>query len=90
MLFCQLALAETTNFVEIPKLSSRVTDVTNTLSAEQAQALESKLAAFEAKKGSQIAVLIVPTTQPEDIAEFAIKVVDLWGVGRKGIDDGLI
>ena len=90
MLFCQLALAETTNFVEIPKLSSRVTDVTNTLSAEQAQALESKLAAFEAKKGSQIAVLIVPTTQPEDIAEFAIKVVDLWGIGRKGIDDGLI
>lgn len=90
MLFCQLALAETTNFVEIPKLSSRITDVTNTLSAEQAQALESKLAAFEAKKGSQIAVLIVPTTQPEDIAEFAIKVVDLWGIGRKGIDDGLI
>ncbi|MEQ1740607.1 MAG: YgcG family protein [Methyloglobulus sp.] len=90
MLFCQLALAETTNFVEIPKLSSRVTDITNTLSTEQVQALESKLAAFEAKKGSQIAVLIVPTTQPEDIAEFAIKVVDLWGIGRKGIDDGLI
>jgi uncharacterized protein len=77
-------------YVEIPKLSSRVTDLTGTLNAGQAQALESKLATFEAKKGSQIAILIVPTTEPEDIAEFAIKVVDLWGIGRKGIDDGLI
>jgi uncharacterized protein len=88
LLLCQLTSAWA--YVEIPKLSSRITDVTGTLSAEQTQALESKLAAFEAKKGSQIAVLIVPTTQPEDIAEFAIKVVDLWGIGRKGIDDGLI
>ena len=88
ILLCQLTPAWA--YIEIPKLSSRVTDLTATLSAEQAQALESKLAAFEAKKGSQIAVLIIPTTQPEDIAEFAIKVVDLWGIGRKGIDDGLI
>lgn len=88
ILLCQLTQAWA--YIEIPKLSSRVTDLTATLSAEQTQALESKLAAFEAKKGSQIAVLIIPTTQPEDIAEFAIKVVDLWGIGRKGIDDGLI
>jgi uncharacterized protein len=77
-------------YVEIPKLSSRVTDLTDTLNLEQTQALESKLAAFEAKKGSQIAILIIPTTQPEDIAEFGIKVFDLWQIGRKGIDDGLI
>jgi uncharacterized protein len=77
-------------YVEIPKLSSRVTDLAGTLSAGQAQALESKLAAFEAKKGSQIAILIVPTTQPEDIAEFGVKVADLWRIGRKGVDDGLI
>ncbi|WP_411727055.1 TPM domain-containing protein [Methyloglobulus sp.] len=77
-------------FVEVPILSSRVTDLAGTFSAGQAQALESKLAAFEAKKGSQIAVLIVPTTQPEDIAEFGIKVADLWRIGRKGVDDGLI
>jgi len=88
ILLCQLTPAWA--YIEIPKLSSRVTDLTATLSAEQAQALESKLAAFEAKKGSQIAVLIVPTTQPEDIAEFGIKVSDLWRIGRKGIDDGLI
>ncbi len=89
-LFCQLVLAETSTYVEIPKLERRVTDLTSTLSVEQRQALESKLAAFEAKKGSQIAVLIVPTTQPEDITEFGIKVGDLWRIGRKGVDDGLI
>ena len=88
LFLCQIAAAWA--YVEIPKLSSRVTDLTGTLSAGQAQALESKLAAFETKKGSQIAVLIVPTTQPEDIAEFGIKVADLWRLGRKGVDDGLI
>ena len=50
--------------VAVPELSRRVTDLTATLSADQVAALDGKLAAFEAKKGSQIAVLIVPTTQP--------------------------
>ena len=76
--------------VAVPELSRRVTDLTATLSADQAAALESKLAAFEAKKGSQIAVLIVPTTQPEDIAQFGIRVADQWKIGRKKIDDGVI
>jgi len=76
--------------VAVPELSRRVTDLTATLSADQVAALESKLAAFEAKKGSQIAVLIVPTTQPEDIAQFGIRVADQWKVGRKKIDDGAI
>ena len=76
--------------VAVPELSRRVTDLTATLSADQVAALESKLAAFEAKKGSQIAVLIVPTTQPEDIAQFGIRVADQWKVGRKKIDDGVI
>lgn len=76
--------------VGVPELSRRVTDLTATLSAEQVIALENKLEAFEVKKGSQIAVLIVPTTQPKDIAEFGIEVADLWQVGRKGVDDGVI
>lgn len=83
-------LSQAWAYVEIPKLSSRVTDLTGTLSVDQVQALESKLAAFEAKKGSQVAVLLVPTTQPEDIAEFGIKVADLWKLGRAKSDDGLI
>ena len=86
LLFCILAWA----VVGVPELSRRVTDLTATLSAEQVTALENKLAAFEAQKGSQIAVLIVATTGPKDIAEFGIEVADLWQIGRKGIDDGVI
>lgn len=76
--------------VPLPELAHRVTDLTATLSAEQVNALENKLAAFEAKKGSQIAVLIIPSTQPEDIAQFGIRVVDVWKIGRKNVDDGVI
>ena len=76
--------------VAVPVLSRHVTDLTGTLSASQIETLESRLVAFEAKKGSQIAVLIVPTTQPEDIAQFGIRVADQWKVGREKIDDGVI
>ncbi|MES2581038.1 MAG: YgcG family protein [Pseudomonadota bacterium] len=76
--------------VAIPELKSRVTDLTQTLSVEQQGQLEAKLAAFEQQKGSQIAVLIVPSTQPEDIAQYAIRVVDKWKVGREKVDDGLL
>lgn len=76
--------------VAVPTLSTRITDLTQSLSqAEQAQ-LEQKLAAFEQQKGSQIAVLIVPTTQPEDIAQYSIRVVDAWKLGRKGVGDGVL
>ncbi len=76
--------------VAIPDLSSRVTDLTQTLSQAEQTQLEQKLAAFEAKKGSQIALLIVPTTQPEDIAQYAIRVVDKWKIGREKVDDGVL
>jgi uncharacterized protein len=76
--------------VEIPPLTHRVTDLTATLGVPQTAALEQRLAAFEAKKGSQIIVLIVPTTQPEDIAQFGIRVADAWKIGRQKIDDGVI
>ncbi len=85
-LWAMLAWAQ----VAVPELSRRVTDLTGTLTAAQVQALESRLAAFEAQKGSQIAVLIVPTTRPEDIAQFGIRVADAWKIGRKKVDDGLI
>jgi len=76
--------------VPVPKLSARVTDLTNTLSAEQRQALETRLAEFEARKGAQIAILLVPTTQPEVIEQYARRVLDDWKLGRKGIDDGAL
>jgi len=74
----------------IPSLSARVTDLTDTLDASQLQSLESQLAALERRKGSQIGVLIVPTTRPEDIAQYAIRVFDAWKLGRRGIDDGVL
>ena len=67
----------------IPKLEARVTDFTGTLTAEQQSALEQKLAAFEARKGSQVVVLIIPTTQPEDIDAYSIKVFTQAAIGRK-------
>lgn len=76
--------------VAIPPLKTRVTDLTATLSADQTAALESKLAAFEQKKGSQIAVLLVPTTKPETIEQYSIRVADQWKLGRRGVDDGIL
>lgn len=79
----------------IPKLSARVTDLTGTLTAAQQTALEQKLASFESAKGSQLAVLIVPTTEPEDIFQYSFRVADTWKLGRKQaggtrVDDGAL
>lgn len=74
----------------IPPLTAHVTDLTGTLSATQQQTLEGELVALEKAKGSQLGVLIVPTTQPEDIAQYGIRVADAWKLGRKGVDDGAI
>ncbi|MBM0107550.1 YgcG family protein [Steroidobacter sp. S1-65] len=76
--------------VPVPPLTSPVTDLTQTLSPQEKAALESRLREFEAQKGSQIAVLIVPTTQPETIEEYSIRVADAWKIGRAAPDDGLI
>ena len=76
--------------VAVPPLKSRVTDLTGTLPAGVAAQLEQRLAAFETKKGSQVAVLIVPTTQPETIEQYSIRVAEAWKLGRKGVDDGAL
>lgn len=89
-LLLAFAAAQVWAQVPVPALSHRVTDLAATLSSEQAAALENRLAAFEAQTGSQIAVLIVPTTQPEDIAQFGIRVADAWKLGREKEDDGVI
>jgi uncharacterized protein len=74
----------------VPALDSRIVDRTATLDEAQRQALEGKLAAFEAERGTQIAVLIVPTTAPEDIAAYAFRVADTWKIGRRDVGDGLL
>lgn len=74
----------------IPALKSRVTDLTGTLAPHEVKQLDQKLAAFEQNKGSQIAILIVPTTQPETIEQYSMRVAETWKLGRKGIDDGIL
>ena len=75
---------------DIPPLKARVTDVTATLNAQQSGALEQTLAEFEARKGAQIAVLLVPTSQPETIEQYSVRVFESWKLGRKGVDDGVL
>jgi uncharacterized protein len=74
----------------IPALSARVIDTSGTLDAAQTQALQAKLAAFEKARGAQIVILMVPTTLPEDITDYAQRVGDAWKIGRKDIGDGLL
>lgn len=74
----------------VPPLSGRVVDQTGTLTPAQAQALTAKLEAIETQRGAQLVVLIVPTTQPEDIATYGQRVADTWKVGRRDVGDGLV
>jgi uncharacterized protein len=74
----------------VPPLEARVTDLTGTLTAAQQAELEQKLAAFEQRKGAQVAVLVVATTAPEAIEQYSIRVVDAWKVGREASDDGVL
>ena len=76
--------------VAVPPLTGRVVDLTNTLRADDLAALTEKLESFEDRKGSQITVLIVPTTQPETIEQYSIRVAEAWKIGRKKADDGAI
>jgi uncharacterized protein len=74
----------------VPALETRVTDTTGTLTAGQQAELEAKLAAFEQRKGAQIALLVVNTTQPEAIEQYSIRVVEAWKLGRQKTDDGVL
>lgn len=74
----------------VPEITARVMDQTGTLDAIQRKGLEEKLAAFEQTKGTQIVILIVPTTLPEDIASYANRVGNTWKIGRKEVGDGIL
>jgi uncharacterized protein len=76
--------------VAVPPLTGRVVDKTATLSSSDIASLDQTLKDFEARKGSQVAVLIVPTTQPETIEQYSLRVAEAWKIGRKKIDDGAI
>ena len=74
----------------VPALSARVMDLSSTLAPQARDALEAKLAAFEKDSGSQLVVLLVGTTQPEDIAAYTFRVADSWKIGRKAVGDGVL
>src|ERR1700720_4092780 len=76
--------------VAVPPLSGRVVDQTGTLSSDDIARLTQTLKDLEQRKGSQVAVLIVPTTQPETIEQYSIRVAEAWKIGRKKIDDGAL
>ena len=76
--------------VPVPPLTGHVIDQTGTLTAEQKATLEQTLTAFESRKGSQLAVLMVATSAPEEIEQFALRVAEQWKLGRKRVDDGAI
>jgi uncharacterized protein len=84
------SLAQAQELQPIPALTARVIDRTATLEASQAAALESKLAAFEREAGTQIVVVIVPTTLPEDIVDYTQRLGDAWKIGRRDVGDGLL
>lgn len=77
-------------FKPVPPLRARVTDEIGMLTPDQRQKLESVLADYEAKTGSQIGVLLVSSTEPEAIEQYSIRVADAWKLGRKGVDDGVL
>lgn len=91
--FCLLLIAAPAgaqSLAPIPALDSPVVDTTGTLDAAQKQQLEQQSLALQQRKGSQLQVLIVPTTQPEDIFDYSQRVFDQWKLGRKGVDDGVL
>ena len=84
------SLAGAADEAAVPPLTARITDLTGTLTSGQLAALETELRAFEQKKGSQIAVLMLPSTQPESIEQYSIRVAERWKIGRARVDDGVI
>ncbi len=76
--------------VPVPPLTGHAVDLTHTLTEDQQREIELSLAAFETRKGSQLAVLLVPTTQPETIEQYALRVAEQWKLGRRQVDDGAI
>ena len=85
-----VASAAEGDVVAIPKLEKRVTDLTATLSSVEEARIEARLREFEAKKGAQVAVLIIGTTTPETIFDYSVRVAEAWKLGRKDVDDGVL
>ena len=89
-LLCAMALPASAQLMAVPPLAARVTDQAAMLDDKQKASLEAVLADYEARTGSQIAVLLLKSTEPEAIEQYSIRVTDAWKLGRKGVDDGVL
>lgn len=87
---CAAAGLRAQEVLPVPALSGRVIDQTTTLDATQRQALDAKLAALERETGSQVVILLVPSTAPEDMAAYTQRVADTWKIGRRQVGDGVL
>lgn len=90
LLACALVQAQPLAMAPIPALDSPVVDTTGTLDAASKQQLEQQALALQQRKGSQLQVLMVRTTQPETIEQYTQRVFDQWKLGRKGVDDAVL
>ncbi len=94
LLACLLALLPLTGWsadpIALPALNERVVDLSGTLSTDDRVALVERLTRLEQEKGAQIAILLLPSTAPESIEQFGIRLAESWKIGRKGVDDGII
>lgn len=90
VLWLACAFAQAQPLAPIPALDTPVIDTTGTLDAATRQNLEAQARALQQRKGSQLQVLVVPTTEPEDIAQYAVRAFEQWKIGRKGVDDGVL
>jgi uncharacterized protein len=82
--------AHAADLIPLPPLQTRVTDLSSTLTVEQRGQLEISLQQYEQERGSQIGVLLLPSTKPESIEEYGMRLAEAWKLGRKGVDDGVI
>ena len=89
-LLCACAPLQAQSLVAVPPFTGLVIDQTGTLSTAEQSELDARLTAFEKRKGSQIAVLLVTTTSPEAVEQYSLRVVEAWKLGRKGVDDGVL
>ncbi|KKW66889.1 membrane protein [Lampropedia cohaerens] len=90
LLLFAATLAAQSGLQPVPALTDRIIDQTATLSPAETAAIRQKLAALEERFGTQVVVLMVATTAPEDIAPYAHRVADTWKIGRADVGDGLL
>ena len=76
--------------LEVPYLSGRVVDEAGLLSAAEKTRIEGRLAAIEKQRGSQIAVLTIPSLGGEVLEDYSLRVAETWKLGRDAFDDGAL